>query len=169
MADVKIENQTPKRRRWLRRLIWTAGVLVVLVVVVYFVATSSAFFKSVVLPKVSNALNADLTVADASLHPFSEVVLKGVKLQPRGADPLLTAEQIHVRYSLMAILGGKIAVDELTIDSPVVTVIQKPDGTSNLDPLLKGRKKQEEKPSKPMQLDIKKVSFNNTQIGRAHV
>src|SRR5436305_2099840 len=65
-----------KRRGILRTLLWVCGVLVVLLVVAYFVGTSSAFLKGVILPKVSHSINADVTVADASIHPFSSVVLK---------------------------------------------------------------------------------------------
>jgi DNA-binding response OmpR family regulator len=33
------------------------------------------------------AMNATITVSDASLHPFSEVVLKELKVQTTGAHP----------------------------------------------------------------------------------
>src|SRR5258706_6919693 len=50
-----------KRRRWPRILLGFVLGIVVLVVAVYFVATSSGFFKGVILPRVSKSLNATIT------------------------------------------------------------------------------------------------------------
>src|SRR5258705_232145 len=91
----------PKRHRFLRVLLWSLGVLIVLIVAVYFVATSSAFLKGVILPRVSKELNADVTVSDASLHPFKEVVLENLKVQAAGQEPVLTAQKVVLHYSLM--------------------------------------------------------------------
>jgi hypothetical protein len=167
------ENTTssPKRRGWLRKLVWLAGILVVLLVVVYFVATSSAFLKGVILPSVSKSLGADVTVTGAQISPFSRVSLRDLKVQPPGADTLLTVQEIHANYSLRSIIGGNIAVSEVVIESPVVTVVQNADGTSNLDALTKSAAKETKptppapaKESKPPQIDIKKVALNNATV-----
>jgi uncharacterized protein involved in outer membrane biogenesis len=140
MIEMKHEANPPKRRGWLRMLIWIGGALVVLLVAAYFIATSGAFIKGFILPKVASAINADLTVADLELSPFSQIVLRDVKLTPKGAETLLTAGEVRARYSLLAILGGKIAVEEVSIANPTVTLVENADGTSNLDPLLKPAK-----------------------------
>src|SRR5258708_1093815 len=116
MADTTVTAPPSPRRpkRWLRVLLGIVGIFVVLLVVLYFVVCSSAFLKSAILPRVSNSLNADITVGDASISPFSEVVLKNVKVQPRGAEPLFTAPELRARYHLMDIIGGNIHVDEVT-------------------------------------------------------
>ncbi|EEF59382.1 hypothetical protein, partial [Pedosphaera parvula] len=51
-----------KRSGWLRKLGWVFLILIVLLVIAYFVGTSSAVFKGVILPKVSKSLNANVTV-----------------------------------------------------------------------------------------------------------
>lgn len=164
-------NPSPKRGGWLRKLVWLAGILVVLLVVVYFVATSSAFLKGVILPGVSKSLGAEVTVADAQISPFSHVSLRDLKVQPTGAETLLTVQELHANYSLWSIIGGNIAVSEVVIESPVVTVVQNADGTSNLDPLTKSAAKEKQpappkptKESKPPQIDIKKVALNNATV-----
>src|SRR3974390_747761 len=177
MADEKTPaTPTPspapvrKRRGWLRALVWIFLILVVLLVVVYFVGTSSAFFKSVILPKVSSALNAKVTVSDASIGPFKEVVLHNLKVETTGSEPLVTAPEVRARYSLMDIIGGHILVDEVSLSSPIVQVVQNPDGTSNLDPLLKGQKEQPAapvkpvKPANPVQLDLRKFAITDATI-----
>src|SRR5262245_3532381 len=107
------ETKSPKRGRWLRRIGWLCGILVALVVVLYFVATSGGFVKGVILPKVGTAMNAEITATDAKVSPFSHVVVQDLKLTPKGAETLLTAKTVEVRYSLWSIIRGKIAVDQV--------------------------------------------------------
>ena len=158
----------------MRKLAWLVGIVVVLLVVVYFVATSSAFLKGVILPKVSKALGADVTVAAAQISPFSHVLLRDLKVQPPGGEPLLTMQEIHANYSLWSIIGGNIVVSEVAIESPVVTVVENADGTCNLDAFTKATTKEakpktsttakNQAPTKPVQMDIKKVALNNATI-----
>ncbi len=174
MANETVSSPAPrKRRRWLRVIGWILGVLIVLLVVAYFVGTSSAFFKGVILPKVSAALNAKVTVSDASISPFRQVVLRDLKVQTTGAEPLVSAPEVLLRYSLMAIIRGDIKVDEVSLNAPTVTLLENPDGTSNLDPILKAQQKPAEQPSKPSkpsppskptQIDIKQVALRNGTI-----
>jgi AsmA family len=179
MAEIIETPQTPqppkKRRRLLKALFWVLGIFIILLVAVYFVGTSSAFLKGVILPRVSKSLNAEITVTDASIHPFKEVVLRNLVVKTTGDEPLVTAPEVHAKYSLMDIIGGKIHVEFAELNSPRVVLIQNADGTSNLDPLTKGQtekpkaageKKTEQpgKPSKPPQIDIKKVALNDATI-----
>jgi hypothetical protein len=148
------------------------GGLLVLLVVAYFVVSSSAFFKGVILPRASKSLGGQVTVAEASLSPFSQVYLRQLKVQTTGTEPLLQAEEVRLRYSLISILGGTMKVNEVTIVSPVVQIIENADGTSNLDPLLKQEKQEEEKPApkpstpsgKPPQIDLKNFTLKNATI-----
>src|SRR5215471_10540357 len=131
MADTNVNSPTPKKRRsWLRLLLGIIAVFVVLLVVVYFIATSSAFLKGVILPRASKAMNANITVSDASISPFSQVVLHDLKVQTTGAEPLVSASEVRLRYSLMDIIRGNLHVDEVTLASPTVTLVENPDKTS---------------------------------------
>src|ERR1035441_404914 len=99
-------------------------------------------------------MNAQVTVSDASISPFSQVVLKDLKVQTTGAEPLLTATEGRLRYSLMDIIRGNIHVDEVTLASPTVVLVENADGSSNLDPILKSQQakpgeKKPEQPAKP--------------------
>lgn len=173
MTEKKSEAPAAKHGGWLRKLVWIAGGLVVLLIVAWFVVTSGAFIKSVVLPKVGAAMNAEVTVADASISPFSQVVLRDLKVVPKGAEPLLTAGEVRARYSLMAIIGGNIVVEEVAIVNPTITLVENADGTSNLDPILKSQQqssagKKEPAPSTKssatVSLDIKSVKLSNATV-----
>ncbi|PYI85016.1 MAG: hypothetical protein DME26_12050, partial [Verrucomicrobia bacterium] len=163
----------PRRQRgWLKALVWIFGVFVILLVATYFVGTSSAFFKGVILPRVSKSLNADVTVSEAPISLFKEAVLHNLKVQPHNAEPLLTAPEVRARYRLLDILGGNIHLDEVALSSPTVVLVENADGSKNLDPVLQSQKQEKKKPerpaksSKPAQIDLKKVTLTNATVRR---
>jgi len=159
------------RRRWLRWVGIIFGVLIVLLVVGYFLGTSAWALKTIILPKVSTAMNGKVTVADASISPFSAVTLRKLRVETKGPEPLVTAEEVRLRYSLTDIIKGNLNVSEVTLESPVVNLITFADGTSNLDPITKQPKKEhapkektEKKAEKPTQLNLGKLALNNATI-----
>src|SRR3954466_2149397 len=135
--DVDKTTPAPRKRRGLRIFGIILGVLVVLLVVAWFVGTSEPFVKSVVLPRVSKSLNATITAEHASVSPFSHVHFQNLKVVTTGTEPLLTAQEVDARYSLMKIIRGNIVVQDVEVVSPVIQIVQNSDGTSNLDPLTK--------------------------------
>jgi hypothetical protein len=172
MATDASTDRPRKKRGILFKLSIVLLVLVVLLVAAFFVVTSSAFFKGVILPKVGANLNSDITVSDASIG-LSQVVLNDLKLVPHGRPQLLEAQQVRTRFSLSDIIGGKIVVHELTLQSPNITVVKNADGTSNLDPLTQKKETKPEekktttekqKENKPTQIDIANVAIKNGQV-----
>ncbi len=142
---IKVER---RKRRWPRTLLIACGAIILVLVVAWFVLTSAAFFKGVILPQVGKEMHVTITAGDASIRPFKEVVVRNLKVQPDGTEPvLLEVREVRLRYDLLAMLGGDVMVQEIYIDSPVVTVVEKPDGSSNLDPLRQAPTEPE--PAKP--------------------
>jgi uncharacterized protein involved in outer membrane biogenesis len=132
---VSTPSGTPALRRWLRRLGWAGGALIALLVIAYFVCTSSAFLKGVILPKVSDSLHARVTITDATISPFSQVRLRDLKVETVGTEPLVTAQEVRAQYKLWDILHGRIHVSEVALIKPTVTLVRNTNGTSNLDPI----------------------------------
>ncbi len=157
----------PKKRRIGLKVGIVFGALLLLLIIFYFVATSSAFVKGFILPRVAKSLNSQITVSDASLSPFSSLALRNFKLTPNGAETLLEAESVVARYSLMDIVRGKMTVNEVTLGSPVIYLVEHPDGSKNWDPLTKKKekektsKKSSPKSEKPTQLDLHNISLKN--------
>ncbi|HEX7862330.1 MAG TPA: AsmA family protein [Verrucomicrobiae bacterium] len=163
----RTHGSTRKKGSWGKRIGIGFGVLLLLLVVAYFVGTSGAFIKSVILPRVGSAMNAKVTVNDISVSPFSQVHIRGLRVETIGTEPLVTAEEVRLRYSLMDIIGGNINVQEVTMNSPIVTIVTEADGSSNLDPILKGdEKKEEEKPKsdEPTKLNVQNVALKNGTV-----
>jgi uncharacterized protein involved in outer membrane biogenesis len=171
MANATVNDSAPRKRGgWLKILGVVAGVLVVLLVAAYLVVTSSGFFKGVILPRASKSLGAEITVSDASISPFSQVVLHNLKVRTTGPDPLVTAAEVRARYNLRAILGGNILVDEVTLASPTVVLVENADGSSNLDPILKAQKSSAKpssapsQPGKPAMVDLRKLALTDATV-----
>jgi len=160
--DAPAKPRSAKKRRWLITLGIGSGSIVLLVVIAYFVVTSAWFLKAVILPKASAALNATITVQDASISPFSSITLSKLQVQTTGAVPLLRADSVHFRCSIWSILGGHVRVAEATLDTPVVQVIENSDGTSNLDPFLKSSGSESKAGAvQPLQLELQQLAVKN--------
>jgi hypothetical protein len=146
--------------------------LLILVIVTYFIVTSPAFIKGVILPRLGDAIHANVTVSDVSFSPFKQMVLRDLKVQAKGQAPVLTVPELNIRYHLRDILGGNLHVDEIALVSPTVELVENPDGSSNLDPLLKAlsgkpsgtTSPQRTKPSKPPQIDLGRLALSNASI-----
>src|SRR2546425_6152618 len=175
MSDEWAAPPPPKpRRRWPRRLAWGAAVAFVLLLALYFFLTSFTFLDAFVLPKVSQGLNAKITLDDASIRPFFKVSLRGVKVQTAIlGEPLLSAREVRVRYSLFDIIGGHFNISEVLLDSPVINLIEDENGGTNLDPLLKSSKGETKPPpstapeqSKPIELSLQNLTITNAILRR---
>jgi len=136
------------------------GIFVALVAVLYFVVTSGPFIRSFVLPRVESAIACKLEVGDLSLSPFSQLELRNVKVTPNGAEPLAQVDLIRLRYSLSALLGGKIQAHEVTVEKPVITLIELADGTRNLPKLPPSGPKS----TAPIALDLHLIQLRNGQL-----
>lgn len=174
MAEQLLASTVPhQKHRWVRRLVWLFGGLILLLAAAYFTATSGAFLKGFILPRVAKAINAEITASDASISPFHQVVLKDLKVKTTGSDPLVVVPEVRLRYSLLDIIGGNINVEEVAVVSPTVIVVVNADGTSNLDPFTKSGSKEPvptakpavpAKPGKPLQLNLKKVALTGATV-----
>ena len=173
IASLTIE----KERSWLQRALpiaaWVAGGLAFLTLVAYLVVTSSGFIKRVILPRVSAAIHADVTVTGISVHPFSKIMVRGLKVQVKGQEPVIIAPEVRASYSLWSILRGKPRISEIVLMSPTVNLIENPDGSSNWDALkASGKKPSESKParpgksSKPAQIEVRKATLSNATFRR---
>lgn len=145
-----------------------AAVVIVVLVALYFILSSSAFLKAVVVPRVGKALNAKVTVDKVFLSPFSKLVVENVKVETTGLEPVIQADRMSVNYSLFQLIGGAVALQDITVNGAKIRVIQQPDGKSNIDPLMQARAGETQPPpaagAKPTALDIGKITVTKSII-----
>ncbi len=65
---------------------------------------------------------------------FRKVMIK----EPDGQAIFLAAETLTFKLDLLPLLARRIAIHELALKAPTITVIRKPDGTFNISDLLEG-------------------------------
>ena len=105
--DAPVKAVKTRKRRGLKIFGIVCGAVALFVIAAYFVVTSAWFLKAMVLPRLSAALGATVTVEDVSLSPFSAIKITGLKVQAKGSEPLARAEGVRVRYSLFALMRGQ--------------------------------------------------------------
>lgn len=157
-------------RRWLKLLLAAGGGLLVLVVAAYFVLTSAWFVKSVVLPRAGEALQVKLSAEDAQVSPWSGVGLQGFKMETAAGAPLVTIQQLAVRYpSLSDLLKGRIMLEEIVVDGLAARYVEEADGRNNWSGLQKqksGASPSASSAAAPEVL-IKKVVLSNATLSYA--
>jgi hypothetical protein len=138
MSDsFKPQENDPKRSTGRRWWLIIPGTLVGLLIIGYFVITSSGFLKSVILPRIGEAIGAEVHAGAIYLSPWSQVEVQNLEVRTTGAEPLAKLGQLKVRYHLRDLIHGNFAVQELRVSGVSFVVEQNADGTSNLDPLVK--------------------------------
>ncbi|MBI3880747.1 MAG: hypothetical protein HY301_11905 [Verrucomicrobia bacterium] len=98
----------------------------------YFALTSSTFFCTYVLPRVGQALHAEISATGADISPFSSATLRGVKFRFNGQPPLVEVGEVKVRFQLKPLFSRRLEVDEVTLSKPSFHFVVKADGTDNL-------------------------------------
>lgn len=159
------------KHNWRRRLFIAAGVFAVLLTALYFALTSTTFVRRFLIPRVAQILGAEITVADTAISPFSSAELHGLQVQVAGREPLLEAERVQARYSLLAMLVGRIEVSEVTVVNPKINVVETADGKNNLPVLFnKPAPKKKFHPKTPARVDLTpKVRIENVTIQGAEL
>jgi hypothetical protein len=151
------------RPKWIKRLGIAGGGGVLALILFYLFATSGMFVKSFVLPKLSAALNAKVTVEDAGVGLFSGVSLKKLNVEA-GGETLVKTESASLKYSFFDLLSGRIRVSEFILDKPEVYVVVQKDGSSNLDPISEGMKSGEPAAEKPASGGNVDLSISNIAL-----
>jgi type II secretion system protein N len=129
-------SRSNPRQSWLRWTLIALLLLASLAILLALLLTSSAFLRSVLLPRIGNAFHAEVTADDVALRPFSSLTLRGLRVRSPGAEPVFVADEIHLRYQLRNLLAGRLQLDTITLLNPQFHVVEQPDGSRNLDPFF---------------------------------
>jgi uncharacterized protein involved in outer membrane biogenesis len=94
-------------------------------------------FKQEVLDAARKGTGADVKVGEMKVSIFSGIDLQDVVVvNPAGfTGNLLTAKSFTLHYRLMPLLHKQVAVDTLTLDTPVITLAKNSQGDWNYDKL----------------------------------
>jgi translocation and assembly module TamB len=128
---------------WKRKLGWIGIGLVAIILVLGiagYVVLRSQRFHSYVLAKIqqqaSEATGAHVRIQDFVLHLSTLVAdVYGITIrgsEPTSALPMVQADQLTIRLKIVSLLHKKIDLNEIVLRHPVVNLLVRKDGTTNL-------------------------------------
>ncbi len=120
------------------------GVIVVVIALgacgVFFVTRylESPEFTEAVLSTVQEAAGTEVEVARMDISVLSGIALEGVRVADPSdpSDEFLTADRLVMHHQLLPLLRRQVQIDRLSLDRPVVTVVQGEDGGWNFEQFL---------------------------------
>ena len=128
----------------MKKILLTLFALVAVVVVVALLygahlvgRLNSPEFQEQVRAEVSRQLGAEVRVAEMDISILSGLTLRGVAVanpEPLEGD-LFTAESFELRYKLRPLLSGRVEVERLTLDKPILGLIVDEEGRFNYEAL----------------------------------
>ncbi len=164
----------PKRKaRWGRRLLITAGILLVLVFLAPL-ALSLGPVRSMVADKVGEQLDRKVEIGGASAFWHKGIELEDIVVHsPEGFDgPLATVRKVHADVDVLGALTGSIKA-KVRVVEPHITVRRLADGRNNLDGVREAIQGDEEsKPSSdgpPPQVDLVIIGGQVESLGASSV
>jgi len=138
-------------RRIMKKILIGVAVLVVIAIVAVIILLGSLdkIVKNVIEDSGSELMGVPVTVAEIDIKVFGGAAqITGLKIpNPAGytTQDAFKMELIRLDIGLLSLLKSPLTIEELIIDSPVVTLEIKEDGKSNLQELLDNIKRNSEK------------------------
>ncbi|BAM04300.1 hypothetical protein [Phycisphaera mikurensis] len=144
-APAAPEDAPARRRRWPRRLAWSALTLATLGIVAASVLTRPAVLTPLVRGQLAGALRAEVALDRATLSLGGVLTLHGLGVAlPEDAVPegepeaaeyrrLLNLKRLTLRIGRRDLLRGRVNLERIEVAGPTLhAVLEGPEGTSNL-------------------------------------
>lgn len=144
----------------------SAGIVVALLVgltILVKVLISPELVKKTVLPKISAAINRQVSLGDVSVSIFSGIRLHDLVVQDReGTEPFVKADAIRLEYRFWPLLRKRVEISQIRLESPLVRVVRNSDASFNFSDLLV--KKQQAAPAEPKTKDPIDLSVSEVAV-----
>jgi len=165
----------------MKKLLLAGGVVIVLVLLLGFGTAAYLLrslntpeFKKTLLERAKATVGAEVQVKEMDIAVLSGLTLKGVTIANPAPFPgnLLTADAFVLRYRLRPLLSGRLEVERLALERPVVALAMDSRGAFNYEKLAGGAKAAPSKGSpasgpaaaSPIELILKKLAVDNAEI-----
>lgn len=126
-------------------VIAAAVVLVVALSVIVKAYLTSDRLKAIIVPRIEKRVDAEVEIGEIRVSVFKGIVLKDITLKRKGRD-FLTAEDFVLDYSLLPLLGRRLVINRIVLDSPRVHLIRYRGGAYNFEGLIKAEGKETPSP-----------------------
>jgi AsmA protein len=120
----------------------TGLVLVGLIILVKVLVTPERV-KALVLPKIEQALQRQVSLGEVRVGLFSGIELHDLKVVERSGELLASVDQFKLRFQLLPLLARQVVVDEIRLVRPQLMLVRQADGTLTIADLLSAPAKPE--------------------------
>lgn len=139
-------------KKYLKIGAWVLGIFLLIVVVLGSIAYSKreALLKKMMAKAIAKAdsdYGLDIKIASAGFSGLSTVHMKHITVVPKDRDTLSVIDDFTVGVKLFPLLVGNVKLSEMKLSTGTLNIVFK-DSLSNLDFILKRKKKNPEKKSK---------------------
>lgn len=124
------------------------ALVILLALVALAIATvflSPLLFKTLVERRIAAATGMPTTIGSLELHPFtSSIRVRNFKMSNPpgfGATNFLEMPDLFLQFDRAALRAGRLLIKTVRVDIASIAVVEKPDGTSNVETLQKGNGK----------------------------
>lgn len=150
----------------------SAGIVVALLVgltILVKLIISPELVKKTVLPKISAAINRQVSLGDVSVSIFSGIRLHDLVVQDReGSEPFVKAGAIRLEYRFWPLLRKRVEIKQIRLESPLVRVVRNADGSFNFSDLLVKKQQPaapaEPKAKSPIDLSVSEVAISDGRL-----
>lgn len=150
----------------------SVGIVVALLVgltILVKVIISPELVKKTVLPKISAAINRQVSLGDVSVSIFSGIRLHDLVVQDReGSEPFVKAGAIRLEYRFWPLLRKRVEIKQIRLESPLVRVVRNADGSFNFSDLLVKKQQPaapaEPKAKSPIDLSVSEVAISDGRL-----
>ena len=162
--------------RWLRLLVWLAGgvgtVFLLLVIGVGLYTRTDHFrqlLRMQILAALQASVNGEVSLEQISGSLWEGLQLDGLSIRQNGRDVIASRQgtvEVHLLPQLVSFLrSSTVQIAGVTLNEPVVRLVQEPEAGWNIAQLLK-TSSEEEEPQKPSTLNLHfpHLSIENGQI-----
>lgn len=148
-------------------------VLIGVVVLVQMLITPERV-KAWAVPHLEEHLQREVALGDIDIGLFSGIALNDLQIRAKdGENDLFKIGELVLSYQFLPLLSGRLAIDEIRLIGPEIRLVQKADGSMNIDDLLGGshaeKKHDEQQKGEPrsgegVELLVKRVLLENGQL-----
>lgn len=126
-------------KRYRKIVLWCLAALALFTVCGFFIAPP--VMKSILIKKLSAALERPVTIGKISVNPYTLAVrIKGIEIAERGgAGKFVSVGEIRASLGL-SIIRGIVTLHDISLVDPYVNLIRKDDTTYNFSDLLEAKK-----------------------------
>lgn len=134
-----------------KAILIAVGVALALVVAIVFgvnLYIQSPGVQARIQEEISRALRVPLRITNTSVTPWSDLRITGITI-PNGGTNLLEAASFNARYRLLPVLGGKLIIYDMSVESPKLIWPQNAEGKWELPKPGQAAAKSEAVPPSP--------------------